>query len=420
MTLISILAGLGMAIGAPLIYADQAWSIQKKRDSSGFSKDVCAVLLLSNIARCFFWLGEPFELALLLQSILMIAAQLFLLSLLLYYRPGSFAHASFTASSADAGSSRSSAPLFDAASAALASAASAANSQAKPTSTAAQASRIDTSAPQPTYDAGDSTRGKYAALAGLNFELPPAPTIGLEEGEDENDAEEVSRLDRVKQLLKASLRRGQGLRADGSDATRPFGFWTWTTLSSYIIFLLGYTLLLGVLQMILGWSKTYVSILGYYALGLESTLPIPQAISNQRRRSLSGFRLTVLGGWTLGDVFKTGYFIVQGSPPQFLICALFALSIDLLICAQAYLFREQTQREDEEAAREEGARLAALEAERGDIGDYPTAPSPSSRGAPKNSPGRIKSNAPTNSEPTAASYNSNAPIRDADEIEPDD
>lgn len=55
MTLLGTLAGLAMALGAPLVYADQALSIARKRDSTGFSKDVCAVLLIANIARCFFW-----------------------------------------------------------------------------------------------------------------------------------------------------------------------------------------------------------------------------------------------------------------------------------------------------------------------------------------------------------------------------
>jgi len=31
------------------------------RDSTGFSKDICGILLLANIARCFFWIGRQFE-----------------------------------------------------------------------------------------------------------------------------------------------------------------------------------------------------------------------------------------------------------------------------------------------------------------------------------------------------------------------
>ncbi|GJJ11280.1 hypothetical protein Clacol_005512 [Clathrus columnatus] len=40
-----------------------------------FSTDVCAILLIANITRCFYWLGNHFERALLVQSILMILAQ---------------------------------------------------------------------------------------------------------------------------------------------------------------------------------------------------------------------------------------------------------------------------------------------------------------------------------------------------------
>lgn len=86
---VSIVASVGMAVGPPLVYADQAVSIVRKKDSTGFSRDVCAILLLANITRCFFWLGTRFEFALLIQSILMILAQLALLYICIRYRPRS-------------------------------------------------------------------------------------------------------------------------------------------------------------------------------------------------------------------------------------------------------------------------------------------------------------------------------------------
>ncbi|KAG2344120.1 hypothetical protein BDR05DRAFT_219818 [Suillus weaverae] len=84
---IPTVAAVGMAIGPPLVYVDQAASIVRKKDSTGFSRDVCAILLIANITRCFFWLGDHFELALLMQSILMIIAQLALLYICVRYRP---------------------------------------------------------------------------------------------------------------------------------------------------------------------------------------------------------------------------------------------------------------------------------------------------------------------------------------------
>ena len=77
-----------------------------------------------------------------------------------------------------------------------------------------------------------------------------------------------------------------------------------------------------ILMLIFGRSDLYVNGLGFLALGLESTLPIPQfyryasagrliycitliAIrSNFKQRSLYGFRASILIGWVAGDLFK--------------------------------------------------------------------------------------------------------------------
>ncbi|KAI0675437.1 hypothetical protein C8Q78DRAFT_963222 [Trametes maxima] len=216
-TWISTLASVGMAVGPPLVYADQAYSIVRKQDSTGFSRDVCAILLLANITRCFFWLGNRFELALLFQSLFMIAAQLALLYICIRYRP----------------------------------------------------------------------------------RLSP-----------EN--------------LGAS--------------TRPFSFWQWATYTQYIEFLAAFILCQAILFLILGRSDVFISILGFVALGLESTLPIPQLISNYKQRSLYGFRMSTLIGWFGGDSFKTVYFFLQSSPLQFKACSIFQLSIDCAIVLQRIVY----------------------------------------------------------------------------------
>ncbi|KAI8996349.1 hypothetical protein BD414DRAFT_454966 [Trametes punicea] len=213
----SILASIGMAIGPPLVYADQAYSIIRKQDSTGFSRDVCAILLTANITRCFFWMGNRFDNTLLWQSLLMILAQLALLYICIRYRPS----------------------------------------------------------------------------------LSP-----------EN--------------LGAS--------------TRPFSFWQWPTYTQYLEFLAAFILCQAILFLILGRSHVFVSILGFVALGLESTLPIPQLISNYKQRSLYGFRMSTLIGWIGGDSFKTAYFFLQELPLQFKVCAIFQLSVDCAIVLQRFLY----------------------------------------------------------------------------------
>ncbi|KAH7914635.1 hypothetical protein BJ138DRAFT_1177205 [Hygrophoropsis aurantiaca] len=206
---VSTVSSIGMAVGPPLVYADQATSIIRKKDSTGFSRDVCAILLIANITRCFFWLGNRFELALLVQSILMILAQLALLYICIVYRP------------------RTSPENFGA-------------------------------------------------------------------------------------------------------SHRPFSFWQWDSYAQYVEFLAGLILCSAILFLIFGRSEIFVSILGFVALGLESTLPIPQLISNYKQRSLYGFRASTLVGWVGGDSFKTVYFFLQGSPLQFKVCSIFQLSIDFV------------------------------------------------------------------------------------------
>ncbi|MCO5565830.1 hypothetical protein L7F22_019505 [Adiantum nelumboides] len=372
MTLWSTLAALGMAFGAPLIYADQAWSIQKRRNAEGFSKDVCAVLLIANISRIFFWFGERYEFALLLQSILMIVSQVYLLSLLLKFRPGSFASSAYSVASGDRGGSTSTTGRSNNA------------SNSVPTSAE---SRTDFSADEafdgdtnqsgikpssiPTSIGGlfdtSSANGRYAPLFGLN--MPAAPTLDDDEDEEDigtSNTQAGQKLQRVGRktvkFLQSGFKRTEGAtRKDGSSGGRIFGFWTWPDLSSYLLFLAALIIFLAVLQVILGSLSSYIWVLGMFALGLEATLPVPQAMTNYSRKSLGGFRLSVLLGWAFGDAFKTVYFLMQSSPIQFVISALFALSVDIVICAQLYLYREQTAKDWEDMRLEEAE---ALEIER--------------------------------------------------------
>jgi len=93
-----------------------------------------------------------------------------------------------------------------------------------------------------------------------------------------------------------------------------------------------------ILMLIFGRSDLYVNGLGFFALGLESTLPVPQFYSNFKQRSLYGFRASILIGWVAGDLFKTGYFILQKSPIQFIVCAIFQVSVDFAIVLQRFLY----------------------------------------------------------------------------------
>lgn len=46
--------------------------------------------------------------------------------------------------------------------------------------------------------------------------------------------------------------------------------------------------------------------------------------------------------WTCGDVFKTTYFYVRKTPPQFVICGLLQVLVDVAILTQVWLYYENT------------------------------------------------------------------------------
>ena len=86
-------------------YADQIWSMSKKRSSAGFSLDIPLIMLVASIlkyvfsrhvydmstmltrARLFYWFGARYDTPLLIQSGIMVFVQLLLLHVALLYRP---------------------------------------------------------------------------------------------------------------------------------------------------------------------------------------------------------------------------------------------------------------------------------------------------------------------------------------------
>ncbi|KAJ8660612.1 hypothetical protein O0I10_003660 [Lichtheimia ornata] len=115
-------------------------------------------------------------------------------------------------------------------------------------------------------------------------------------------------------------------------------FWQWPHYLDYVNCLLGFTTVVGVAYVLLGKLPWFVEALGIISLGIESTLPLPQCISNFKTRSTAGFSLIVLATWFLGDAFKLFYFIYTNAPLQFDLCGAIQLSIDSLIVMQSILF----------------------------------------------------------------------------------
>lgn len=60
-------------------------------------------------------------------------------------------------------------------------------------------------------------------------------------------------------------------------------------------------------------------------------LGAPQFLRNFKNKSTYGMSIQMVIMWTLGDMFKTGYFIVRESPTQFWICGTLQVSEQILL-----------------------------------------------------------------------------------------
>jgi hypothetical protein len=129
-----------------------------------------------------------------------------------------------------------------------------------------------------------------------------------------------------------------------SSKRRPLDLWDWQSFPPYLEFTGLLILLHSIFFLFLHKVEFYIELLGFLALGLEATLPIPQLLINFENKSTAGFRHTVLLGWFLGDSFKTiYYFATSDNGLAFKLCAVFQLSVDCCLLIQTFMYRKQTK-----------------------------------------------------------------------------
>lgn len=80
--LIRVMCAASMAVGPGLSYVPQYCDLQRTRSCKGFSSAICFILLTSSILRILSYIMERYDFAMLLQSILMVVAQLLVLHLI--------------------------------------------------------------------------------------------------------------------------------------------------------------------------------------------------------------------------------------------------------------------------------------------------------------------------------------------------
>ncbi|KAK4670139.1 uncharacterized protein QC763_209080 [Podospora pseudopauciseta] len=78
----------GFLVLSPLLsYSDQAYSMHRAKSSAGFSLDIPLIMLVASLLRIFYYPGAKFDIALLIQSLVMTVMQVVLLKIALDHRP---------------------------------------------------------------------------------------------------------------------------------------------------------------------------------------------------------------------------------------------------------------------------------------------------------------------------------------------
>jgi uncharacterized protein with PQ loop repeat len=115
-------------------------------------------------------------------------------------------------------------------------------------------------------------------------------------------------------------------------------FWQWTDFSSYIQFMLSFTIVASLITAVLIDYPVYVETLGLFAVLSEAMLGLPQFYRNYQKQSTSGMSVKMVLMWSCGDIFKTTYFVLRKAPTQFWLCGTLQVMLDFAILLQVFYY----------------------------------------------------------------------------------
>ncbi|XP_076339040.1 solute carrier family 66 member 2 isoform X2 [Tachypleus tridentatus] len=250
--IVSWCASLAMIFGGVVPYVPQYRDIKRLESAEGFSTYVCLALLIANTLRIIFWFGHPFELPLLIQSVIMILTMLSLIHLCVRVK---------------------------------------------------NKGEIVPTYPKQFTDATEHKQDDQALSHHSEKIILPSYQVFLD--------------------------------------FDPRFFWKWTDFLSYVEFLVTFTLVVGAIVYIFIDISLVIEVIGFLALLMEAMLGAPQFLRNFQNKSTFGMSKTMVIMWTMGDIFKTCYFILRNSPIQFWICGILQVSIDIAILLQVVVYRSK-------------------------------------------------------------------------------
>ena len=122
----------------------------------------------------------------------------------------------------------------------------------------------------------------------------------------------------------------------------PEHFWQWTDFQSYLEATVCFVAVGSFVMYLMLKYDPFVETVGFLAVFTEAMLGMPQFYRNFTNKSTYGMSLQMVLMWTCGDVFKTTYFYLRKTPPQFVICGMLQVMVDIAILTQVWLYYENT------------------------------------------------------------------------------
>jgi solute carrier family 66, member 2 len=114
-------------------------------------------------------------------------------------------------------------------------------------------------------------------------------------------------------------------------------FWAWNSFFDYFLFLIFFTLFFTSIVLVVKFffpSELFETGFLFISTLIESTLCMPQAVTNWRNKSTSGLNKSLVTSWIAGDVFKLCYYIYSTAPYPFTVCAIIQILVDFVITSQ--------------------------------------------------------------------------------------
>ncbi len=114
-------------------------------------------------------------------------------------------------------------------------------------------------------------------------------------------------------------------------------FWAWKSFVEYIIFLSMFTAFFTVIVIVekLFISSDFVKEAFLYTSTLiESTLCMPQVVTNWKNKGTFGLNKSLVISWIAGDIFKLCYYLYSRARMPFIVCAIIQITVDFVIIYQ--------------------------------------------------------------------------------------